>query len=216
MNKSIKANLPEYICHKHVHAGKILSITATGLAGGSYVLGFDGSNQRVTHEWNTRHKPEVGGYYVIYGIGTPEQYTSYSPAKAFEEGYTRVDHLSGTEIVAREAKAAWSKVFQPSIHSLSDIVPLTPISPSELARTTAVPPIVPTVPKPSIGRIVVYHHPGSADGRFPARNSPAIVQEVLSLDSGYCRIFVFGPLGQHMDCVYPGEGPCQWSWPERS
>jgi len=33
-----------------------------------------------------KHKPEVGGYFVQYEDG----YKSYSPAKAFEEGYTRL------------------------------------------------------------------------------------------------------------------------------
>jgi len=34
-----------------------------------------------------KHKPEVGGYYVVYADG----YKSFSPAQAFEEGYTRVN-----------------------------------------------------------------------------------------------------------------------------
>ncbi|MCX6845050.1 MAG: hypothetical protein NTU84_00535 [Verrucomicrobia bacterium] len=38
----------------------------------------------VTHDYVHKHKPEVGGYYVVYADG----YKSYSPAKAFEEGYT--------------------------------------------------------------------------------------------------------------------------------
>jgi hypothetical protein len=33
-----------------------------------------------------KHKPEVGGYYVVYKDG----YKSFSPAEAFEEGYSRV------------------------------------------------------------------------------------------------------------------------------
>lgn len=35
-------------------------------------------------EFYTKHKPEAGSYYVIYEDG----YTSISPAKAFEDGYT--------------------------------------------------------------------------------------------------------------------------------
>jgi hypothetical protein len=34
----------------------------------------------------TKHNPEPGGYYVLYADG----YESFSPAAAFEEGYTRV------------------------------------------------------------------------------------------------------------------------------
>lgn len=67
--------------------------------------------------------------------------------------------------------------------------------------------------KPTMGRIVIYNHPGSADGTFPARKSPAIIQEVINEEDGSCRLFVFGPLGQHMDVVKFGDGPCQWNWP---
>lgn len=70
--------------------------------------------------------------------------------------------------------------------------------------------------KPSIGRIVVYHHPGSADGVHPPQDSPAIIQAVLDVDSGLCRLFVFGPKGQHMDECLRGSVGCQWSWPTRS
>ena len=40
-----------------------------------------------------KHAAEVGGYAVIYAPDEkyPEGYRSISPAKAFEEGYTRVD-----------------------------------------------------------------------------------------------------------------------------
>ena len=33
-----------------------------------------------------KHRPEPGGYYVVYDDG----YKSYSPAKAFEDGYTLI------------------------------------------------------------------------------------------------------------------------------
>ena len=41
----------------------------------------------VSKEYMDKHKPEVSGYYVVYKDG----YKSFSPAKAFEEGYTKVD-----------------------------------------------------------------------------------------------------------------------------
>ncbi len=72
--------------------------------------------------------------------------------------------------------------------------------------------------KPSIGRIVIYNHPGSADGKYPPQQSPAIIQAVITPDNAaptVCRLFVFGPKGQHMDEVPQGNGPCQWNWPER-
>jgi hypothetical protein len=68
--------------------------------------------------------------------------------------------------------------------------------------------------KPSIGRIVIYTHPGSADGKYPSQKSPAIIQHVA--EDGSVRLFVFGPKGQHMDeGLTQGDGPCQWNWPER-
>lgn len=68
--------------------------------------------------------------------------------------------------------------------------------------------------KPSIGTIVIYHHPGSADGKYPATDSPAIIQHVNDDDS--CRLWVFGPKGLHTDDnLTQGDGPCQWSWPPR-
>jgi hypothetical protein len=40
----------------------------------------------VDQAYMDKHKPEVGGYFVQYDDG----YKSFSPAKAFEEGYTRI------------------------------------------------------------------------------------------------------------------------------
>jgi hypothetical protein len=69
--------------------------------------------------------------------------------------------------------------------------------------------------KPSVGRIVIYHHPGSADGKYPPQISPAIIRAVDPSAENRCQIFVFGPLGQHQDWAEYGTGPSQWSWPER-
>lgn len=68
--------------------------------------------------------------------------------------------------------------------------------------------------KPSIGRIVIYHHPGSADGKYSPQDSPAIIQNVAK--DGSVRLYVFGPKGIHSDDgLLEGTGPSQWSWPER-
>jgi hypothetical protein len=40
----------------------------------------------ISHEYVARHQPQVGGYYVVYKDG----YKSFSPAAAFEEGYSRI------------------------------------------------------------------------------------------------------------------------------
>lgn len=41
---------------------------------------------KVDNAYFMKHRPQVGGYYVVYDDG----YKSFSPAKAFEEGYTRI------------------------------------------------------------------------------------------------------------------------------
>lgn len=70
-----------------------------------------------------------------------------------------------------------------------------------------------SVKRVTMGRTVFYRHPGSADGTFAPRSSPAMVQEVLDEETGKCRLFIFGPKGQHLDEIEYGDGPCQWSWP---
>ena len=68
---------------------------------------------------------------------------------------------------------------------------------------------------PSIGRIVIYHHPGSADGLHPRKDSPAMIQRVN--EDGTCEMIVFSVYGglffNHN--VTEGDGPSQWAWPPR-
>lgn len=96
--------LPKYCAHKVVHAGKILDIvyefenltdvdewdgTAKLFLEGGVVIDADA-------EYVRRHLSEpggvlpksdvVGGYFVVYQDG----YESFSPLRAFEEGYSRV------------------------------------------------------------------------------------------------------------------------------
>lgn len=75
--------LPKYKCHKEVWALKIVGISLDG------ELAFEGAIYApilMDREWLDKHNPEVGGYYVVYADG----YHSFSPAKAFEEGYTKI------------------------------------------------------------------------------------------------------------------------------
>ena len=75
-----------YQCHKRVEAAKIREIDGD-------LLRFEGTRAvAVSIDWIERHKPQVGGYYVRYEDG----YTSYSPAKAFEEGYTLIVQGEGS------------------------------------------------------------------------------------------------------------------------
>jgi hypothetical protein len=98
MNESAASpsrEMPRYKCHKEVWALKIKSIEQAPAdqeranAGGDwYIVPEEEGYARflVGHDdYIKKHMPEAGGYYVVYDDG----YKSYSPAKAFEEGYTR-------------------------------------------------------------------------------------------------------------------------------
>ncbi len=88
--------MPRYRCHKDVHALKIVAVQMDAADARAENRETDGSALllfgppyaplRVTAEWLRKHTPEVGGYYVAYKDG----YTSFSPADAFETGYTQL------------------------------------------------------------------------------------------------------------------------------
>jgi hypothetical protein len=88
------AEMPRYKCHKEVWALKIASIKRDGegeyreTEGSAIITPADEGFApfAVDHEYMHKHKPEVGGYCVVYKDG----YKSYSPAEAFEDGYTRL------------------------------------------------------------------------------------------------------------------------------
>lgn len=94
MNENM-CEMPKYECHKIVHALKIAKIVRDGE--GEPDRDTDGSAMitpcedgyapfKVDFAYMVKHKPEVGGYYVVYADG----YKSFSPASAFELGYTRI------------------------------------------------------------------------------------------------------------------------------
>lgn len=79
---SVQREMPRYVSHKQVWALRIKSIdgaTITPEDEGYAPFDVDG-------KYLTKHTPHVGGYYVVYGDG----YCSFSPAAAFESGYTRI------------------------------------------------------------------------------------------------------------------------------
>jgi hypothetical protein len=80
--------MPRYQCHKQVWALKIKRIElAPAGAMPSIIPDDDGYGPiHVSSEWIDKHKPVVGGYYVVYD----DSYVSFSPAEAFESGYTRI------------------------------------------------------------------------------------------------------------------------------
>lgn len=79
--------MPRYKCHKVVRAAKIVGVISRNDVGG-WTLKLEGRRPAVTvtDAWYAKHAPLVGGYYVVYKGG----YESFSPADAFEEGYTLV------------------------------------------------------------------------------------------------------------------------------
>lgn len=86
MNNVPMVEIPKYVCHKEVRAAKITKLL-TGIGGSevTLMLGEIGGCVSMDLDWVEKHKPKVGGYYVVYADG----YTSYSPATPFESGYTK-------------------------------------------------------------------------------------------------------------------------------
>ena len=94
----VGVQMPRYKCHKEVWALKIKAIDLDAdkakldgreTDGSAWITPAEFDTYapfKVDHAYMHKHKPEVGGYYVVYDDG----YKSFSPAKAFEDGYTRV------------------------------------------------------------------------------------------------------------------------------
>ena len=70
---SIKDKLKKYRCHKIVHA--------CPMTAGEFRRYKPDSSSRVPGQ---EDRP---GYLVVYSMGTPDEYESWSPKKAFDEGY---------------------------------------------------------------------------------------------------------------------------------
>lgn len=98
-----RKELPRYRCHKVVMALKIREVICLDQpdpdASDSVRDAFlnipkailvpeDGRFQSlpVSEDWFRNHDPKPGGYYVLY----EDSYSSFSPAEAFEKGYTLI------------------------------------------------------------------------------------------------------------------------------
>lgn len=92
MGSGAMTPMPQYQSHKKVWALKIGDVArlidgALRTAGGRITPADKGyAPFDVDAEYMDKHKPEVGGYYVVYEDG----YKSFSPAAAFDAGYTRI------------------------------------------------------------------------------------------------------------------------------
>jgi hypothetical protein len=92
-------NLPKYQCHKVVGAVQISAIdhkpnpdvigNSSASSYGAIITPKHSTLHafEVSDDYMIKHKPQVGGYYVVYEDG----YASYSPAEEFESTYTLVD-----------------------------------------------------------------------------------------------------------------------------
>lgn len=90
MENQASAEMPKYKCHKEVWALKIKEIEQHEIDVESYIITPEDVGYApfvVGSEYVLKHKPEVGGYYVVYKDG----YKSFSPAEAFEDGYTLIN-----------------------------------------------------------------------------------------------------------------------------
>ena len=84
--------LPKYQCHKKVWALKIKDVTydrppLEGVPRGNATITPEDEGYEpfvVDEVWAMKNRPQPGGYYVAYEDG----YKSYSPAPAFEAGYS--------------------------------------------------------------------------------------------------------------------------------
>ena len=80
------AEMPKYQCHKIVHALKIEYIERE-TDGTATIIPEEGyAPFKVSAEYVNKHKPQRGGYFVVYEGG----YQSWSPADVFEAGYTLI------------------------------------------------------------------------------------------------------------------------------
>ena len=83
----VMSQLPLYQCHKRVRAAKIKAVEYDFP---NWIVSFEGSELSsisVASGFVAKHKPESGGYFVEYEDG----YQSFSPAEAFESGYSLID-----------------------------------------------------------------------------------------------------------------------------
>lgn len=81
-----KPAAPRYRCHKEVVAYKIEAISVSAAGDKVFLNTEEGTTITVPTEYLHKHMAFAGGYYVRYDDG----YESYSPAAAFESGYTRI------------------------------------------------------------------------------------------------------------------------------
>lgn len=89
--------IPQFRSHKVVGALKIESVEIVGTDTTTdenpiALIGFGGKWDPVKMNLRGKPTPEAGWYFVMY----PDGYISFSPGKAFEEGYTALESIENT------------------------------------------------------------------------------------------------------------------------
>jgi len=93
------SNMPTYECHKTVHA---LEIASVGNYKNNPELGclvrtitfVDGTTRDLKDDLFKRYIPDQGDFYVVY----EDRYDSFSPRKAFLDGYKQIDKRTFRDI----------------------------------------------------------------------------------------------------------------------
>lgn len=89
---STQTEMPRYQSHKKVWALKIKKIDVNPDGSTNSIITPEEEGYapfKVNYKYYSKHLPKEGGYYVRYEDG----YESFSPAKAFEEGYTLIQNI---------------------------------------------------------------------------------------------------------------------------
>lgn len=80
--------LPKYKCHKEVWALKIKAVVWNDDESGTLYFEEEGYDPiRVDYKFMKKHWPQPGMYFIVYS----DNYSSVSPEKVFEEGYTLIE-----------------------------------------------------------------------------------------------------------------------------
>lgn len=111
--------LPQYKCHKVVRAAKIIGVGRIGDNDAVALEGaFDDPCLILPYGWTYKHRPEHGGYLVAYD----DDYLSYSPAAAFEAGYSLIiDKDSNGTVLTQNADGTETLHFQGSTPASTEI-----------------------------------------------------------------------------------------------
>ena len=115
--------LPKYKSHKIVQAVKILSIDYH--AASIMIHPDHGAPFQLSAAFEKKHNPQPGGYFVVYD----DNYLSYSPAEAFEAGYTLIEEPKNAMLVVRNSAVTGQSHLPDNYNELRVAAPKAPNCP---------------------------------------------------------------------------------------